>query len=136
MEFNTKLGSISEHRIGIRSKCRVLEEFVRALAVCNGFFLRRYPATPWLYESGVEYREATPDVLLDVPEILAQGHTDCASLSAWRIAELFSRGGVRARPVVTLEEMPGPGVFRFHVSVLVPGDVPKIEDPSTRLGMR
>lgn len=122
---------------------RILEGFVDALAFANRLYLERHPATPNIYDSGVVYELQEPDVLLDVPEILAQGHADCLCLSAWLMAQLVVRDGYapeRVRPHVTHEEESAPGIHRFHVAVLInlvgpEGRSYRVLDPSVRMGM-
>ena len=113
-------------------------------------WIRRNPQTPWFYEAGIPYRRDPPggDKWLPIPGVLAQGHADCKSMAAWRVAELRVKGDkyrdargnvVRTGPEAAkafwvdgrTEKSLGPG--QYHVR-LRRGDG-RIEDPSVMMGM-
>lgn len=106
--------------------------YTRMLALTNLAYLRMYPDTVALKDSGVFYQEEPFGLedFFDIPVILAQGHADCEDLSGWRIAEYWSVG-LPAEPFVTWQAYDN-GDILFHVRVTTPYG---IEDPSAALGM-
>jgi hypothetical protein len=119
-------------------KNRALRILLWALIHLDQLYLRRFPATPRLYDAGVRYmREPWRyEQWITVPRVLAQGGADCEDLAAWRIAELRNQG-FNARPSWRPRQLVGPDGEPFtlyHIRVFIPGW--GFEDPSKRLGMR
>ena len=116
----------------------MLEGLVTGLAQADRIFLRAYPETPWLYQSGVLYVENSPDVWTDIPAAMARGNGDCPTLCAWRMAELQLRAHLKVTPLVSVESRDRNGYY-FHVRLVVtdPSRNPRVrvEDPSQILGM-
>mgnify|MGYP003437480107 FL=1 len=95
-------------------------------------FLRSFPNTPKLYDSGIRYKEEPlgQERWNDIPTVMSRGIGDCEDLACWRSAELVMQG-IAAVPKWLLREV---GQFRiYHIVVLHPNGV--IEDPSYKLGM-
>jgi len=114
---------------------RVVRAIAETLILANRSFLKAYPSTPPLYESGVVYLEEPPGVetAVDIPTILYQGGSDCLNLCAWRVAELRQSGeDKRANIKVIWKHLPN-GSRLFHVQVRRGNG--KTEDPSKLLGM-
>lgn len=113
-----------------------IRPFLNALCAANVAYLRRYPRTPKLYQSGVVYRREAIvsgrrlEEWRDIPTILTSGFGDCEDLACYRVAELRVQG-VQARPVVRWRRKPDSGIL-YHIIV---GIGNKREDPSARLGM-
>ena len=97
-------------------------------------FLKKFPATPSLYSSGVIYIEELPgqEDWRDVESVLKHGGGDCEDLACWRIAELRMLG-VDARPRIEWKLKPD-GNQLYHIQVRLPTG--EVEDPSTKLGMK
>jgi hypothetical protein len=96
-------------------------------------YLKFYPKTPDLYDSGVIYKpEEGTEVWRTIPYVIAAGWGDCEDLGAWRAAELRVRYGVKAVPHIRVRKLPS-GSWRAHVVVRWPDG--SIEDPSAKLGM-
>lgn len=114
---------------------RVARLLIEASVAVNQAHLRAFPNTPKLYESGVRYRLEPPNVedFTDLEVLLQRGWGDCAQLVAWRIAELRN-AGERATIRVTWVRDRDTGKRLFHIQVRRADG--RIEDPSTRLGMR
>lgn len=106
--------------------------YTRMLALTNLAYLRMYPDTVALKDSGVRYQEEPFGLedFFDIPVILAQGHADCEDLSGWRIAEYWSVG-MPAEPFVTWQVYDN-GDILFHVRVATPYG---LDDPSVWQGM-
>lgn len=96
-------------------------------------WLRQYPRTPRLYESGVRYvykDEIDAPVWQDIAYSLATKTADCKDFAAWRCAELLEQG-IDCRPQIQWRKVDG--VYRFHALVEYPDGT--TEDPSRLLGM-
>lgn len=121
---------------GILDKRR-LALFCELLTQLDEIWLRDFPQTPNLYQSGVRY-ELMPqtEYWLEVPWALAfarAGHgVDCKTLAAWRAAELRVREGQPGARCV-LSEYKSDTEHVYHVRVERQDGT--IEDPSARLGM-
>ena len=118
---------------------RALFRLLETLVEIDLDYLRAYPETPALYDSGVTYKEQDGDLLQedwhDVPSAIAAKKTDCKVLACWRVAELRQRG-VKARPYVLVQPRKlanGTTVYYNHIQVEWPDGT--IEDPSKVLGM-
>lgn len=103
----------------------------------NQLFLRTHPTTPWLYESGVVYKNEPKgqgyEEFALIPTVHERGWGDCDDLAPWRCAELRERAGEHAKIRVQWKKHPN-GQKMFHIVVRrANGD---IEDPSRVLGMR
>lgn len=106
-------------------------------------WLKAYPRTPALYQSGVRYKPEKHrtsalgktvqygEEWQTIPWVIYRGYGDCEDLGAWRAAEL-NRKGIRALPFIKIRRMPT-GFWRAHVVVQHPDG--RIEDPSAKLGM-
>lgn len=108
--------------------------FLNALMGHDRLWLRAYPETPALYESGVRYvykDHVEAAAWQDIPTCLGKGYGDCKDFAAWRCAELLERYGVEACPVVVWRKVAGS--YRFHALVEYPDGTQ--EDPSALLGM-
>lgn len=107
---------------------------LRALTRMNMLYLRRFPGTPRMYESGVLYEREPPgqEDWQTIPAALNSLRADCEDLACWRAAELRVRDGIAARPAVRVKRLSGRG-YLVHVVVKHPDG--SIEDPSMRLGM-
>lgn len=105
-----------------------------ALAKINETFLKAYPDTPMLYQSGVHYHfdPGAPDPWQDIPSTLAKGWGDCEDLACWRMAEYRVRG-IDARPLIRWRKSPR-GKYVYHALVRLPDG--RTEDPSISLGMK
>jgi len=120
-----------------------LKAGVIGLMLIDCAWLKNYPQTPPLYNSGVRYkperrRVDTMGHILEygetwqsIPYVLNSGFGDCEDLGAWRAAELRMQG-VRATPYIKIRKLPN-GAWRAHVMVEYPDG--KTEDPSAKLGM-
>lgn len=112
-----------------------LNIMLRNLAELDALWLRRHPEAPWLYQSGVHYKEEPPgqEDWQDIPTCIRMGIADCEDLACWRAAELNVRMGVRAVPIFT-HKLRADGGSLYHILVRYPDG--RIEDPSKILGMR
>jgi hypothetical protein len=128
----------------IKFSLDALNAGVYGLMLMDCAWLKDFPATPRIYESGVIYkpelqRRAKDGHLLEygedwqtVPWILYHGFGDCEDLASWRAAELRVKDGIMAKPDVAIRRLPS-GYWRAHVRTMWPDG--HIEDPSARLGM-
>ena len=108
--------------------CRDLVEF---MARRNLETMRRAMIPP-LYKSGIRYTtENGLESIKDCILCLEVGETDCASLTAYRLAELWLKEDRRAR--CCIEYVLVNGVYSMHA--LVRRGNKKKECPSTILGM-
>lgn len=112
----------------------VVSALCDALVRIDRDYLRRHPATPPLYQSGVRYQEEPPGVERWAPvgKVLELRYGDCEDLACWRCAELQERDGERATPLVERSWLPAVG-WLYHVVVRRADG--RIEDPSRLLGM-
>ena len=106
-----------------------LQAMLEALIAIDRVYLRRYPRTPKLYNSGVRYGRTT--VWDSVPDLLARRYGDCKSLTAMLVAE-YREAKITAQPVFRFAKNPQTGQKDFHILVRR-GRV--FEDPSRKLGM-
>jgi hypothetical protein len=106
-----------------------LRGLLEALTMANMVYLRRYPRTPRLYQSGVRY--AKDPVWLSIPALYGKRFGDCKSLTAAFVAE-ERIAGREARPVFRPMYNPRKQQNDFHILVQTPRG---FEDPSRRLGM-
>jgi len=105
----------------------ILRAMLDGLIEVNQAYLRRYHATPSLYESGVIYgRTQQWD---SIPALYARGFGDCKTLTAADIAEERNKG-VPTIPVFRLNYL-SEGIL-FHILVQRPNGW---KDPSKILGM-
>jgi len=111
-----------------------MNHMLMALVAIDKDYLRKFPNTPLIYESGVRYVEEPPgqDDWQDIPTTLDAGNGDCEDLACWRCAELQVRFGIHAMPFYHWREGTD-GSLTFHIQVQYPNG--KIEDPSCILGM-
>lgn len=101
-------------------------------------YLRKYPNTPLLYQSGVVYMEEPPgqEDFQDIPTCLKMKIADCEDLACWRAAELNIKQNIKSRPYFTKYVRPN-GQTLYHILVSRPDIGPQAyEDPSKQLGMR
>lgn len=121
--------------LGGPEKAEILRLLLEALVGVNELWLRRFPQTPRIYQSGVIYlREPSGrDDWQDIPECLYRRNADCEDLASWRVAELRAYEGIEAHPYVKGFELQ-PGKTLYHIQVILPNG--EIEDPSRKLGMR
>lgn len=109
-----------------------LDAGLKGLVLMNVAWLKHYPETPALYDSGVIYRpEFAVEDWETIPYIIYRGYGDCEDLASWRAAELRGKG-INAWSVAKLRRMPN-GAIRGHAVVRYPSG--REEDPSARLGM-
>lgn len=120
---------------------------VIGLMLINCAWLKHYPKTPKLYESGVIYvpeQRRTVKVAglgekvieygedwQSIPAALKAKKADCEDLAAWRAAELRMQG-IQATPHIKVRKLPS-GAWCAHAVVKLPNG--RIEDPSAKLGM-
>jgi hypothetical protein len=121
-----------------------LQGAVMALFLADVAWLKHYPNTPLLYESGVVYkperhREDAYGRTIEygenwytIPYVIHHGFGDCEDLASWRSAELRVRYNIPALPDVAVRKLPD-GAWRAHVRTRWPDG--QIEDPSAKLGM-
>lgn len=117
-----------------------IERLLDALVLINMDWLRAYPETPKLYESGVVYKKVVPpgeddDPWQDIPSTLSLGYGDCEDLACWRVAELRMSGNAASTLVdYRLGQKDGKPRHFFHV--LVQYQNGSTEDPSRLLGAK
>ncbi len=113
---------------------RALEHMLEALTLLNVDYLRWFPETPNLYDSGVFYKREPrgEEKWTDIPVTLARGFGDCEDLACWLAAEYRVRRGLHAVPVFTWRKMANGGTL-YHILTKLPSG--EILDPSKRLGM-
>ena len=113
---------------------RVMTIMLDALTAIDEAELRAYPKLPLLYDSKVKYyREPFgDDPWQDILTTLSIGYGDCEDLTAWRVAELRVRYGIKAVCEFShiINDM---AQHKFHIFVRHPDG--RIEDPSQILGM-
>ena len=102
-------------------------DLVGAVARAN---VRSY--CPPLYTSEVAYGYEPPgtELVLDWAACTRKGTGDCASLSAWRLANLWQNGDTKARAAVEVRPVSG------ELHVIVRHGNGTLEDPSFILGMK
>jgi hypothetical protein len=118
---------------------RCFQAAVHAVAEINLAYLEAHPETPSLYESGVKYQLEPPsqgyESIRSIPVMLQEGGHDCASLCAFRLAELW-RDELKTHgaklSVAKIYWRNHPNGRLFHCEVRTPAGV---EDPSRYLGM-
>jgi hypothetical protein len=115
------------HGEGVLRVCLLAQSLINA-------DLLKYRKFPLIYESGVRYQMEPRGLeeFRDIPTILKNGCGDCDDLACWRVAELWMRFGINARPVFTCRMQPN-GMRMYHILVQYPDG--HIEDPSLILGM-
>lgn len=110
----------------------------RMLACLQGIdedFLRAYPDTPRIMDSGVLYREEPPgqEDWQDIPSCLRMGTCDCEDLACWLAAERTVRDGILSK--AEYREFKGDDDRTlYHIIVARADGV--VEDPSRIFGMR
>jgi len=114
-----------------RENSEALEVLLECLISLNMCYLRLYPNTPLLYESGVVYGRT--DDWLNVPACVLRTFADCKSLTAWRVAERRIRGDFCTPVHRWIKNPDGSGYTNYHV--LIENSDGTFEDPSKRLGM-
>lgn len=110
----------------------IVQALCDTLTTINVEWLRRNPATPPIYGSGVRYRREPPghETWRCAARTLELGHGDCEDLGCWLAAELQVAGEpARAFPVRKWR----PRGWLYHI--LVRRGDGSIEDPSRKLGM-
>jgi hypothetical protein len=117
----------------------LLELYFEAQVRANMVWLSLNPKAPLLYQAGVEYvREGSPEVWLDIPAILKQGHDDCEGLAAWLAAEMRLRSPnsvtKRKHPLATVKLARTKRAGLWH-AVVQDQESGVVYDPSKRLGM-
>jgi len=117
-----------DRRSSANANAKALEALMVALTDLSSLYLRCFPDTPALYDSGVYYRRT--EIWDTVPALYARGFGDCKSLAACRVAEL-RRQGYACRPVFRFAT--GPSMTMFHILVMHSDGT--FEDPSKILGM-
>lgn len=123
----------SDDPVAVKLSFVFLKAMLEGLAKANLAYLRQFPNTPLLYQSGVRYRpERDSEDWLMIPYLIADRFGDCEDLAAWRSAEL-QNAGISAKPDVLARKMPD-NVWRAHAIVRLPNGA--IEDPSAKLGMK
>jgi hypothetical protein len=127
-----KLGSFGPD---VELNKRILGHLLEALTAIDVDILKKNPALPGLYESGVRYRREPvgQEDWDDIVELYRIGYGDCEDLSAARAAELRVRHGIAARPYVKGPKRLDNGLMLYHVQVQLPDG--RILDPSVKLGM-
>ena len=112
-----------------------LNLYLETLFKLDVAYLRDYPDSPKIYESGTVYRPEPvgEENWKTIPIILTDGFGDCEDLACWRAAELYAEGNRHVRPVAIAQPTGTPGFTLFHIVVRGGG---VREDPSKRLGMR
>jgi hypothetical protein len=110
-----------------------LDTLLEAMTLINLHYLRKFPNTPTIYESGVIYeREGIGNEdWLTIPELLERGKGDCEDLATWLAAEYRFRG-MFARPFASRIKTHD-GRLQYHIRVRLGNGL--IEDPSRKLGM-
>lgn len=132
MRICLDLGGVFHPRASDEDNALVLQALLEALTQANMVFLRRYPKTPSLYQTGVRYGRT--QVWDSIPDLVTRRYGDCKSLTAMRIAELRIHGE-KAKPVFRFARNPQTRQKDFHILVQrSKGKVP-FEDPSRLLGM-
>jgi hypothetical protein len=127
----------------IRLARRALFHLCLALVKIDYDYLREFPTTPKLYNSGVIYKDDThiecwkdvcqtkEDYWQDLPTTYQKGYGDCEDLACILVAELWMEG-IHALPFPRLQDS-AEGEQLWHIQVLLPDGM--IEDPSAKLGM-
>lgn len=108
--------------------------FLEALVNHDRLWLRQYPDTPDIYDSGVKYKhkdEIEAPAWQDIASCIGKKYGDCKDFAAWRVAELRERYGVDCHPVIVWRKVGE--AYRFHA--LVEFADGSTEDPSVALGM-
>jgi hypothetical protein len=113
-----------------------IERLLNALLQIDKDYLRAYPSTPLMYNSGVRYQRdpsegEEDDDWQDIPTTLKLRYGDCEDLACWRAAELQVRG-INAIPFSRWRSLNGN--HYYHILVVWPDGT--IEDPSRKLGMK
>jgi hypothetical protein len=109
------------------ANAHVLNALLEARIALDIFYLRMFPNSPALYQSGIRYGRTKKWLSYD--HMLALGYADCKSLVPQRIAELRLQG-VCALPMTSYDPRQPE---KYHVRVMLPNG--QFEDPSRRLGM-
>lgn len=120
--------------VGREHSNRVLAIYLNALYETDISYLKAFPNTKRLYESGVRYRREPVGVerWQDIPAVLRSGYGDCEDLATFRAAEL-TVSGTLAVPSFRWRTVPERGTMLYHI-VVEKADG-SIEDPSAQLGM-
>jgi hypothetical protein len=109
---------------------------LEALVGIDCEYLQAHPETPWLYDSGVRYREepAGEERWQSIPISIERRTADCEDLATWRVAELRVRLGEPATCATLRQVDRRTGRVVWHITVRRANGEP--EDPSKKLGMR
>lgn len=111
---------------------RVIAAALEGLTCVNQEWLRRFPGTPSIFDSGVRYVWEPPGQnWWSIPECLYTRRGDCKDFSAWWAAELRERYGVPPQQAYPYVYRTGPRMF--HAVTMTPWG---LQDPSKALGMR
>lgn len=115
---------------------RALNHMLLALQRMDEDYLRAYPQTPRIYQSGIHYMEEPPgqEEWQDVATIRRMGYGDCEDLACWLAAERVVKDGVPAQAVFMNMGKRPDGATLYHIVVRHPDG--RTEDPSRVLGMR
>lgn len=116
-----------------------MDIYLHTLYSLDCSYLRRFPNTPRLYQSGVRYQaeQQSAERWLEIPRVLARGHGDCEDLASWRAAELTVFEGIEAHPAWNRRNhvlASGDEIIMFHILTVRNDRI--AEDPSYILGMR
>lgn len=130
------LGGVFYPGASDEDNAQALQALLEALVAINRVYIRRFPRTPKLYQSGVRYGRT--QVWDSTPDLYARRYGDCKSLTAAYVAEIRqAEGDKAARPVFRFAKNPQTGQKDFHILVQrnrkVNGSY--FEDPSRVLGM-
>lgn len=129
MEIVFGLSHVFERGSNPAENATTLRLLLESLIAINRDYLKRHPATPALYRSGVRYRRTV--VWDSIPNLYRRQYGDCKSLTCALVAEYRHRG-IPCRPVFRFMSRDD-GSNLFHI--LAELDSGKFEDPSKKLGM-
>lgn len=125
---------------GYDSPGDVMGALMSALVETDVLYLKAHPEIPPVYASGVSfaeepqgYQKLGEENWQDVPTCLGLRRGGNRDLVAWRCAELRTRSGVQAMPLV-LSERTWSGMTRYRVVVMLPDG--SVEDPARGGGAR
>lgn len=105
-----------------RTFATLVRNSLSAIAWLNCATLKAQPTFPLLFQSGVVFRNEPRGIetFVDCVDCLDQGWGDCAHVTAWRVAELRVRYGVRARLCIKWKRLPEKKLRLFHVMARLP----------------
>lgn len=97
-------------------------------------YLRDFPNTPRIYQSGVVYRTedpGIPETWCTIPVVMRKGWGDCEDLACWLAAELVVFDHKKAWPGFSTKKFPG--LILHHIKVRT--STGQVFDPSQVMGM-